>query len=72
MHIPADKRVPRSLIYSCPHFRREMMGLEVPRGIYTHICGIDLVSAIQRRASFWCWKTTCVRRAAFPTCWRIG
>ncbi|HMK21193.1 MAG TPA: circularly permuted type 2 ATP-grasp protein [Terriglobales bacterium] len=38
-----DRRVPASLVYSCKHFRREMMGLEVPRGIYTHICGIDLV-----------------------------
>src|SRR5271154_2545809 len=38
-----DKRIPRSLVYSCPHFRREVIGVEVPRGIYTHICGIDLV-----------------------------
>ncbi len=38
-----DKRIPRSLVYSCPHFRREMIGVEVPRGIHTHICGIDLV-----------------------------
>jgi uncharacterized circularly permuted ATP-grasp superfamily protein len=41
--ILADKRVPRSLIYSCKHFKREMIGLEVPRGIYAHICGIDLI-----------------------------
>ena len=38
-----DKRIPRSLVYSCPHFRREVVGVEVPRGIHTHICGIDLV-----------------------------
>src|SRR3984957_6171907 len=38
-----DRQISRSLIYSCPHFRREVIGLEVPRGIYTHICGIDLV-----------------------------
>jgi uncharacterized circularly permuted ATP-grasp superfamily protein len=41
--ILADKRVPRSLIYSCKHFRREMVGLEVPRGIYAHVSGIDLI-----------------------------
>src|SRR5579872_3582492 len=35
--------VPRALIYSCQHFRREMIGIEVPRGIHTHIAGIDLV-----------------------------
>jgi uncharacterized circularly permuted ATP-grasp superfamily protein len=38
-----DKVVPRSLIYSCRHFRREMVGLRAPRGIYTHVAGIDLV-----------------------------
>jgi uncharacterized circularly permuted ATP-grasp superfamily protein len=38
-----DRQIPRSLVYSCPHFRREVIGIEVPRGIHTHICGIDLV-----------------------------
>lgn len=38
-----DKVVPRSLIYSSRHFRREMAGIRVPRGIYTHVAGIDLV-----------------------------
>jgi uncharacterized circularly permuted ATP-grasp superfamily protein len=38
-----DRKIPASLVYSCRHFRREMVGLEVPHGIYTHICGIDLV-----------------------------
>ncbi len=38
-----DGRIARSLVYSCQHFRREMVGVEVPRGIHTHISGIDLV-----------------------------
>src|SRR5271155_4157095 len=38
-----DRKIPSSLVYSCRHFRREMIGLEVPHGIYTHVCGIDLV-----------------------------
>jgi uncharacterized circularly permuted ATP-grasp superfamily protein len=41
--ILADGVVPRELIYSCRHFRREMRGLHVPRGIYVSICGTDLV-----------------------------
>ena len=41
--ILSDRKIPRSLVYSCKHFHREMLGVEVPRGIYTHICGIDLV-----------------------------
>jgi len=42
-HILSDGVVPRELIYSCKHFRREMRGLSVPRGIYVSICGTDLV-----------------------------
>lgn len=38
-----DRKIPASLVFSCRHFRREMIGLQVPHGIYTHICGIDLV-----------------------------
>jgi len=38
-----DRKIPSSLVYSCRHFRREMVGLAVPHGIYTHVCGIDLV-----------------------------
>ena len=38
-----DRQIPRELVYSCQHFRREMMGIKVPRGIHTHISGIDLV-----------------------------
>jgi uncharacterized circularly permuted ATP-grasp superfamily protein len=38
-----DRQISRALVYSCQHFRREMIGIEVPRGIYTHISGIDLV-----------------------------
>jgi uncharacterized circularly permuted ATP-grasp superfamily protein len=42
-HILSDKIVPRELVYSCRHFRREMRGLNVPRDIYVSICGSDLV-----------------------------
>lgn len=41
--ILADKVVPRELIYSCRHYRREMRGLRVPRGIYISVTGTDLV-----------------------------
>src|ERR1700690_3371411 len=41
--ILADGIVPRELVYTCRHFRREMRGLTVPRGIYVSICGTDLV-----------------------------
>jgi uncharacterized circularly permuted ATP-grasp superfamily protein len=41
--ILADGVVPRDLIYSCRHYRREMRGLRVPRGIYISVVGTDLV-----------------------------
>ena len=41
--ILVDGIVPRELVYSCGHFRREMRGLSIPRGIYVSICGTDLV-----------------------------
>lgn len=38
-----DQVIPASLIYSCPHFLREMHQLNVPYDIYIHIAGIDLI-----------------------------
>jgi uncharacterized circularly permuted ATP-grasp superfamily protein len=38
-----DGIVPIDIIYSCPHFLREMHQLQVPYDIYVHIAGIDLI-----------------------------
>ena len=38
-----DKIIPRALIYSCRHHRREMRGLNVPLDSYISIAGTDLV-----------------------------
>ncbi|MGZ5189676.1 MAG: circularly permuted type 2 ATP-grasp protein, partial [Flavisolibacter sp.] len=38
-----DGIVPGMLIYSCPNFLREMVNVDVPFDIYTHIAGIDLI-----------------------------
>jgi uncharacterized circularly permuted ATP-grasp superfamily protein len=38
-----DGVIPRSLIYSCRHFRREMRGLHVPHDVYVAIVGTDLI-----------------------------
>ncbi len=38
-----DGVVPREMVYSCRHFRRQMRGLHVPRGIYVTVIGTDLV-----------------------------
>lgn len=41
--IVKDGIVPIDIIYSCPHFLREMYRLQVPYDIYIHISGIDLI-----------------------------
>ncbi len=38
-----DGIIPPQLIYSCPNFLREMMNVDVPFDIYTHISGVDLI-----------------------------
>jgi uncharacterized circularly permuted ATP-grasp superfamily protein len=38
-----DKIVPPALVLGAKHFRREFMNFSVPRGIYIHICGSDLI-----------------------------
>lgn len=38
-----DKVIPAELIYGAKSFRREMIGVDVPRNIYIHICGSDLI-----------------------------
>jgi uncharacterized circularly permuted ATP-grasp superfamily protein len=35
--------VPRDLVQSCRHYRREMRGVHVHRDIYVSVCGTDLV-----------------------------
>jgi uncharacterized circularly permuted ATP-grasp superfamily protein len=41
--IVKDGIIPAKLIYSCPNFVRQMVGVNVPFDIYTHISGIDLI-----------------------------
>ncbi|MBX7246393.1 MAG: circularly permuted type 2 ATP-grasp protein [Candidatus Sumerlaeaceae bacterium] len=41
--ILSDGVVPRELIYTCKHFRRDMRGLQVRRDIYVSVAGIDLI-----------------------------
>jgi len=41
--ILADGVVPRAIVYSCKHFRREMQGVPVRRDTYVSVAGTDLV-----------------------------
>src|SRR5207247_6996502 len=35
--------VPREMVFSCKHFRRQMRGLQVPRNVYIAVVGSDLI-----------------------------
>jgi uncharacterized circularly permuted ATP-grasp superfamily protein len=41
--IVREGRIPAELVFGARHFRREMVGVKVPRGIYAHVVGTDLV-----------------------------
>src|SRR5258706_3485591 len=38
-----DKVVPKELVVNAAHYRREMLGVDVPGDLYVHICGTDLI-----------------------------
>ena len=38
-----DKVIPAALVATCPHYTREVFGIQVPHDIYVHISGIDLI-----------------------------
>jgi uncharacterized circularly permuted ATP-grasp superfamily protein len=42
-HIVKDGTIPAHYIMSGKHFRREFVNVKVPRDIYIHICGTDII-----------------------------
>jgi uncharacterized circularly permuted ATP-grasp superfamily protein len=38
-----DRVVPGEVVYTCKHFRRQMMRVKVPRDVYVNVMGTDLV-----------------------------
>lgn len=38
-----DREIPRELVDSCKHYRRQMRGLQVPRNVYIAVAGSDLL-----------------------------
>jgi uncharacterized circularly permuted ATP-grasp superfamily protein len=38
-----DRVIPASLVLGAPGYRRQMVGIDVPQGIYTHVSGIDVI-----------------------------
>jgi uncharacterized circularly permuted ATP-grasp superfamily protein len=38
-----ERVIPAHYVLSAKHFRREFMNFDVPKGVYVHICGTDLI-----------------------------
>jgi uncharacterized circularly permuted ATP-grasp superfamily protein len=38
-----DGRIPAELVFGARHFRREMMDVDPPGGVYAHVAGIDVI-----------------------------
>jgi len=38
-----EKIIPEEIVFSAKHFRPELIGFDVPKNIYIHICGTDLI-----------------------------
>ena len=49
--ILADKVVPREVIYTCKHYRREMRNVQVPKDRYVTVVGTDLIRRPALRSS---------------------
>jgi uncharacterized circularly permuted ATP-grasp superfamily protein len=41
--ILSDNVLPKNLVLGNSYFRKEMRGVDVPGGVYVHICGVDLI-----------------------------
>ncbi len=41
--IVKDKVFPEEILHSAKHYRKELVGVDVPKDIYIHICGTDLI-----------------------------
>ena len=42
-HVLRDGVLPAALVLAAPGYQRKMVGVDVPRDIYTHIAGIDVI-----------------------------
>ena len=61
-----EKVIPEEYVLTAAHFRKEFMGFNVPRDIYIHVCGTDLIR--DRDGGISCWRTTAGAHRACPMC----
>ncbi len=65
-----DGIIPAELIASCPHYMREVAGIQVPHDIFIHISGIDLIRG--DNGVFYVLEDNCALLPVFHICSRTG
>ncbi len=60
-----EGRISAEMVFSSKFYNREMVGFRVPRDVYIHVSGCDLIRAATAPTT--CSRTTCARRPAFRT-----
>ena len=68
--IVRDGIIPAEIIHSAAHFRPEFMGFDVPKDIYIHICGSDLIR--DQDGNYLVLEDNARSPQASPTCWKTG
>lgn len=65
-----EKLIPPELVFSSSHFRREMMGINVPKDRYIHVVGTDIVRSDD--GEYYVLEDNLRSPPASVICWRIG
>ncbi len=63
-------RIPAELVYRNNAYEKAVTGIVPPKGVYSHIVGIDLVRTGPE--DFFVLRTTAAPPAASATCWKTG
>lgn len=63
-------RVPARLVYQNAAYEKAVVGFVPPRGVFSHIVGIDIVRTGATNSS--CWRTIAARPRASATCWKTA
>jgi uncharacterized circularly permuted ATP-grasp superfamily protein len=64
-----DGIIPAELVYSCPYFLKQMVGVDVPYNVYTHIAGVDLIRS--NDGQYYVLEDNLRTLLEFLICWKI-
>ena len=68
--IISDGVIPEEVVNTSAHYRKEMIGFDVPQDIYIHVCGSDLIR--DENGKYLVLEDNAVAHRVHPTFWKIG